>query len=181
MAFKYNGFTIIELLVTTAVIALVAAIAIPSFTEQIRNNRSITIANEFIDTVSFARAQAVSRPASISICASSDQETCTGNWKDGYIVFVDNAATDTTVPPEVGTILKAIQTTRPDVEMTAAFGENDTNFIRFTSLGVLARISADPLTIKTKVTHCKGDYARSISITLAGQTTASPQDCSEEL
>jgi type IV fimbrial biogenesis protein FimT len=177
MAYQSRGFTVIELMITVAVVAIVAAIAVPSFTEQIRNNRSVSIANEFIDTVSFARAQAVSRPARISICASSDQETCTGDWKDGYIVFIDTAATDTTVPPEEGEILKVIQITRPDVEIVAAFDETSTTFIRFTSIGTLARISADPLTIQTKVTDCKGNYARSIAITLAGQTTAVPQDC----
>jgi type IV fimbrial biogenesis protein FimT len=185
MAFQSKGFTVIELMVAVTVLSVVIAIALPSFTEQVRNNRSITVANEFIDTVSFARAQAVSRPARISICASDDQKTCTGDWKDGYIVFIDKkATTDTAVPPEdpdEEDILKVIQITKPDVELTASFGETPTDFIRFTSLGTLARISADPLTVKTKITDCKGNYARSIGITLSGQTTASPLDCSEEL
>lgn len=177
MVYQNKGFTVIELMITVAVLAIVVAIAVPSFTEQIRNNRSVSIANEFVDTISFARAQAASRPARISICASNDGETCTGNWADGYIVFIDTVATDTTVPPAVGQVLKYSQRARGEVEMVAAFGANATNFIRFTSIGTLARLSVDPLTIKSKITNCKGNYSRAITITLAGQTTVLPQDC----
>lgn len=166
-------------MITIAVVAVVAAIAIPSFTDQIRNNRSVSIANEFIETMSFARVQAASRPARVTVCASKDGTTCTGSWEEGYIVFVDTAATDTTTPPEIGEILKYIQKAKGDVEMVAAYGSTAASFIRFTPTGTLARIDVNPLIIKTKITRCKGNYARVIGVTLAGQTTVTPQDCSE--
>lgn len=177
MANSHKGFTLIELMITVAVLAIVVAIAVPSFTEQIRNNRSVSIANDFLDTISFARAQAASRPARISICASNNGTTCNNNWTDGYIVFVDNAASDNALAPVVGPVLKYSQRARGEVEMAAAFGANATNFFRFTSIGTLARISENPLTIRSKITNCKGDYARVITITLAGQPTVLTQNC----
>lgn len=177
MVYRNKGFTLVELIITVAVVAIVAGIAVPSFTEQIRNNRSISIANEFVDVIGFARAQSVSRPARISICASNNGTACAGDWADGYIVFVDEAVSDAAAAPEVGEILKWSQESDGEVEMVAAYGGTATNFIRFTSIGTLARMSPNPLTINTKITKCKGNYARAITITLAGQTTVLPQDC----
>lgn len=177
MVYRSKGFTLFELMITMAIVAIVAALAIPAFTEQIRNNRSVSLANEFVDSISFARAQAVSRPARISICASNNGTTCVGDWEDGYIVFVDEAVNDVAAVPVLGEILKYSQESDGEVEMAAAYGGTATNFIRFTSLGTLARMSPDPLTINTKITKCTGSYARAITITLAGQTTVQSQDC----
>lgn len=177
MVYRNKGFTLFELMITMAVVGIVAALAIPGFTEQIRNSRSVNIANEFVDTISFARVQAASRPARVSICASNNGTACVGDWKDGYIVFVDDAASDTAVPPIVGLVLKYSQKAKGEVEMKAAHGNAATNFIRFTSIGTLARLSADALTVNTKITKCKGNYSRAITITLAGQMTVLPQDC----
>lgn len=180
MIFSNRGFTLVELMVTIAVVAIVIGIAIPSFNLMIVNNRSVSIANEFSDTLSFARAQAVTRPARISICASDTGTSCAGDWTDGYIVFIDNADSDTAVDPDVGEILKYSQKPKGNLEFTVGYGDDGatpTSFFRFTSAGTLARLNNEVLKINSEMVDCKGDYAREISITLAGQTIMQPKAC----
>lgn len=180
MIFLNRGFTLVELMVTVAVVAIVSGIAIPSFNSMIINNRSVNIANEFVDALSFARAQAVTRPARISICASNSGTSCAGGWTNGYIVFIDTADSDTAVDPVVGEVLRYSQKSKGNLELTVGYGNEGAtpaSFFRFTSAGTLARLNNEALKINSKIINCKGDYAREITITLAGQAIMQPKDC----
>lgn len=89
---KNNGFTVIELMLTIAVIAVVATLAIPSFQTMIMNNRLSSQVNEITSLVSFARSEASKRPdARITLCPSNDGATCSGGapWETGWIAMLD--------------------------------------------------------------------------------------------
>ena len=73
-----RGFTIIELMMTVTVLALLLGIAVPSFMETVRNNRIISQNNELISSLNLARSEALKRSGSVSVCASADQATCSG-------------------------------------------------------------------------------------------------------
>ena len=74
-----RGFTIIELMMTVTVLALLLGIAVPSFMETVRNNRIISQNNELISSLNLARSEALKRGGSVSVCASADQATCSGS------------------------------------------------------------------------------------------------------
>ncbi len=87
---KNSGFTLLELLITTALIAIVMAIGVPSMSEFIKNDRLATQINTLVGHLALARSAAVSRHQQVIICASNDQATCSSaDWADGWIVFVD--------------------------------------------------------------------------------------------
>ncbi len=87
---KNSGFTLVEALITTALIAIVMAIGVPSMSEFIKNDRLSTQINTLVGHLALARSTAVSRHQQVIICASNDQATCSSaDWADGWIVFVD--------------------------------------------------------------------------------------------
>ncbi len=88
---KSTGFTLIEMIVTIAIVGIFASIALPNFSQLIRNNRIPTTTNEFISTLVLARSEALKRSRDVSVCSSNDQTTCNGgtDFSDGWIVYAD--------------------------------------------------------------------------------------------
>ena len=94
---KNSGFTLLELIMTVAMISIVVAIAIPSMTTFNQNDRLVTNINTMIGHLAYARSEAVKRSQQVSICVSNDTATCTGgnNWEDGWIIYIDADASNT--------------------------------------------------------------------------------------
>jgi type IV fimbrial biogenesis protein FimT len=93
---RYYGFTLVDLIITISIAAILMAIAAPSFISIIQNNRMTAQYNELLAHLSLARSEAISRDNRITVCQSSaaDKDTCSGesnNWHAGWIVFVDVA------------------------------------------------------------------------------------------
>jgi len=86
---NHRGFTLIELMVTLAVAAILLTVAIPSFTEMIKNNRLTTEINELVTVLNFGRTEAIKRGIDVTVCKSNTGTSCAGNWQNGWIAFVD--------------------------------------------------------------------------------------------
>lgn len=89
---QLHGFTLIELMITLAIAAILAGLAAPSFADLIKNNRMTTQYNELLGSLSIARSEAIKRALTVTVCHSNDLSTpaCTGEWQEGWLVFVDN-------------------------------------------------------------------------------------------
>jgi len=87
---RSNGFTLIELMVTIAVLAILAVIAFPSFQGVLRSNRAATTTNELMASLALARSEALKNTRGAGVCASSDGTSCNGDtWGDGWMVWSD--------------------------------------------------------------------------------------------
>jgi type IV fimbrial biogenesis protein FimT len=87
---RASGFTLIELMVTVSVAALLLGLAAPSFHDLAIRNELSTYTNELIAGINYARSEAVRTGKSIVICPTSDEgESCSGSWSDGWITFTD--------------------------------------------------------------------------------------------
>jgi type IV fimbrial biogenesis protein FimT len=89
-----GGFTLLELMITVSLAAILMAIAIPSFTETIKNNRITAQVNGFVSALNFTRSEAIKRGVRVSMCKSSDTVTCMkdgagSNWSQGWIIFTN--------------------------------------------------------------------------------------------
>ncbi|HEY6126248.1 MAG TPA: GspH/FimT family pseudopilin [Steroidobacteraceae bacterium] len=88
------GFTIVELMVTISLAAILLAVAIPSFRQMIASNRLTTQINDFVSAVNFARSEAITRNLNVSFCRVDDPEddecsTDDGVWRN-WIVLGSN-------------------------------------------------------------------------------------------
>ena len=83
------GFTLTELMVTVSLAAILAAIALPSFNNVIRNSRMATATNDFIAAVNLARSEAVKTNRGAALCASANGTACGTDWSAGWMVFSD--------------------------------------------------------------------------------------------
>ena len=108
------GLTLIELLVTIAIVAILASLAVPSFTQMIANNALSSQLNSFNTDTRFARSEAVKRGIDVVLCTSTNpmvaSPTCSGlgDWKTGWIVFVntDSNSTRSTDPADGEIVLR---------------------------------------------------------------------------
>jgi type IV fimbrial biogenesis protein FimT len=88
------GLTIIELVISMAVAAILAALALPSFAEFIDDNRLRGVATELMSDLNLARGEAIKRNARVLVCpkAGKADNFCapnTKNWKQGWVVCYD--------------------------------------------------------------------------------------------
>jgi len=88
---KNAGFTLIELIVTVSVAAILMSIAVPSYKNMIESNRLSTGTNELVSALILARSEALKRSQNITVCTSANSTTCSGgtDFAQGWIVFLD--------------------------------------------------------------------------------------------
>lgn len=93
---RARGFTILELMITIGLAALILGLGVPSFQGFIRNSRMTGVANDFLAAVYMARTEAVKRRATVVLCLSTnpmdpDSPDCDGDGTQGWVAFVDDA------------------------------------------------------------------------------------------
>ncbi len=79
------GFTLVELIITLTIAAILVTVAVPSFQDVIQNNRVTTQANEFLTALSIARSEALKRGRNVTMTADT-----AGSWENGWTI-TDNA------------------------------------------------------------------------------------------
>ncbi|BCX81034.1 type IV fimbrial biogenesis protein FimT [Methylomarinovum caldicuralii] len=141
---RATGFTLIELMVTVAMAAIVLTVGVPGFQALVKNNRLTAAANELVGTLSLARSEAVKRGIRVTVCKSADGESCatSGYWEQGWIVFTDlnsdGAFADNgdSTPCESGEeCILRVHGALPDT-LTLRTGSNFSNWISYLPSGI---------------------------------------------
>lgn len=95
---KQQGMTLIELMVTLAVVAILASVAAPSLSTMLENNRLTALNNQIVSSINYTRGEAVKRRYNTVMCvrnsigSNCDDIDGTGgtlNFSSGWLVFVD--------------------------------------------------------------------------------------------
>lgn len=177
-----RGFTLIELMVTVAVLAIIIGVAIPSFTDMVRNNRSLAFGDEFITTMNYARSEAVKRADIVSICASNvARDDCGSDWSNGWLVFHDqDAGGELGTTPTISAdsdILRVREPLGDGLSLEVSRGGTAVTYVRFNSLGALARTSNNTVTVVAKHESCTGDATRTVRVSLSGSVHSQRTGC----
>jgi type IV fimbrial biogenesis protein FimT len=83
------GFTLIELMVTIVVGAILITMAVPAFQNFLRNDRQWTTANSLVMSLNAARSEAIKQDTSVSVCPTANGTSCSASstWSQGWIVL----------------------------------------------------------------------------------------------
>jgi type IV fimbrial biogenesis protein FimT len=170
-----RGYNLIETITVMTLVAILAAIAVPSYRYVTSANRIASEGNGLLGDLQFARAEAIKEGQPVTVCMSKGGVTCdtTGNaWHSGWIVYSNPTGTGSnTTIPAAGSILR-IQSTFTSTDTflaTPAFSA-----ITYNREGFAAVANGSLVTLKTvpEVTS----YTRCLSIGLVGLTAIQPYD-----
>lgn len=96
-----NGFTLVELMITLVLAAIILSIGIPSFRQVIEQNQLTSQINSFTTALHLARSEAVKRGQRVTVCASSNGTGCgAAGYEQGWIVFAEDSNFGTREPAE---------------------------------------------------------------------------------
>ncbi len=84
-----KGITLFELLISIGIIGILSGAALPSYTRFIQKSEMNSQINQFIGLLTMARQYSVSKQQIVTLCPSTDGESCGKNWHDGQIIFTD--------------------------------------------------------------------------------------------
>ena len=93
-----RGFTLIELAIVAAVVAILLGVGTPGMSRSIAARALSAQVAEFIAALRFARSEALKRGAVVTVCAADATSTpprCQSHdadWRGGWLVFVDRGA-----------------------------------------------------------------------------------------
>lgn len=88
---KYNGFTLIELIIALSIISILSAYAIPSYQTFKQNQTMTQELNRLSSSINFARNQSILMGHHVILCATETYSSCDGSsqWSTGWMVFAD--------------------------------------------------------------------------------------------
>lgn len=86
-----TGFTLLELITTLAVFAIITSTGIPALQAFMSTNRLAVHINSFAGAMAFTRSEAIKRNQHVVICKSDNQHTCNNKtqWHAGWIIYED--------------------------------------------------------------------------------------------
>lgn len=128
--FTYNsdetGFSLVELMVTVSIVAILLSIGVPSMTGLIRDARLASQSDMLVSTLNLARTEAVKQRSNFKVCPSLTPNsdlltTClagAGAWSSGWITIGGANITQRSVASEDLTVT----TTATSVEFSGTIG-----------------------------------------------------------
>jgi type IV fimbrial biogenesis protein FimT len=163
------GFTLTELVMTMSIVAILAAIGIPSFKYVTASNRIASEINGLLGDMQFARSEAVKQGQSVTVCVSANGKTCTGGraWQNGWIVFLDANFNQSVDAGE------AIIRVQPAFSGTDTFiaSRNTFTAITYNRMGYAPTGAPANLTINLHDSTNTTAWTRCLQITLVGTPT----------
>ena len=163
---KNKGYSLIELLLTIAILGILFAVSLPNFQDTIESNVTNSQAKLFITTLNLARSEAIKRGRNVGICPSSDGIDCdAASWSTGWIVFVDvngDADGDAGSIDAGDTIIRVFDALGANSVLTVT-----TDFLEYDSRGFSATAGVQTMLLCPSTAN--SDNAHSVEVGLSGR------------
>jgi type IV fimbrial biogenesis protein FimT len=166
-----KGFSVIELMIAVAIVAVVTALAFPSYKAWIQNTKIRTSAESILNGLQIARAEAVKRNASVKFCLGTVNPDCipvvpltNSNWVVGCDVVVAAPVAPAVTPLECPAVIQS-RSTGEDASSAITVGTTPaaTAKVVFNNLGTVAPA---PTTFAVTVPASVLADARTLNVTL---------------
>lgn len=155
-AHRSGGFTLVEMMIVISLVAIIMAIAVPSFRDASLGSQLRATANELVASAMLARSEAIKRNAPVTMCVSTSGTACTaGSWEQGWIVI------------QGGTVIQ-----RQHEGATGFKVSSGINTLNFQPIGA----GATPATFTVcRATPSVGGQKRIVTITFTGRASVASQ------
>ncbi len=132
------GFTLIELMVTVALIALLSAVAVPNFVTFRRNSELTGITNNFLGALNAARSEGMKRNLNAMVVPANNDT----DWSKGWIVFVDVDRSDNYSTSDIVILQQPAPPSYISISGNGFFGANP-SYVRYDGSGFSRPKSSD--------------------------------------
>ena len=155
-----RGFTLLELMATVAILALLLGIGVPSMTAFIQNNRVTTQANGLVSSFHLARSEAIKRAVPVTVTAEA------GSFEDGWCVHLGAGCADPNI----------LRVYPPVARMTVT---ENAGAITFDARGVRMVPAADAVITIQPVDCAAGEAnrARRVEVSVTGRPSVIRVNC----
>ncbi|MCG6869989.1 MAG: GspH/FimT family pseudopilin [Gammaproteobacteria bacterium] len=171
---KESGATLIELVVTLGIAAILTTQAVAGLSRLVRVNQLTTETNRMISALALARSEAIKRGVRVTVCGSTHGSACDvpGGYEQGWVVFEDRN-NDARIGEDESII--SFYNANKDDSLTIRGNRPVASYVSYVSSGVSRRITGGFQA--GSITLCNEAAGRKIVIGATGRARAVETTC----
>jgi type IV fimbrial biogenesis protein FimT len=179
---RNSGFTLVELIVTLAIMSIILGFAAPSFRNLILNSRIRSDTSEIVGALYLARSEAVKQKIPIGICAKkAGVEECTGTtqWTNGWLIWENSEdPTNSGYNPATERLLRVYSAYNSGVVVTTSNNNNNAlDSLRYLPNGTSSDTNNPVFIVCDNTTVRNGETGRTIRISATGRVQVQNRQC----
>lgn len=172
MPCRSDGFTIVELMITLVLAAIILSAAVPSFRDLVQSNRITAQVNEFITALNVARSEAIKRGATLRVTALAGGGA-SNEFGVGWRVWVDVDG-DSTFDPGEEIRESAALTGGATLDSVSVPAVTE---LQYLPSGLLNIAAGTTQSFQLRIPQCRGNQARDVTILPTGRATIATVAC----